>query len=316
MKLRSIFITLIVMTAGTSATRADDLSDLVATITADVTVQQISNDSKVTSLDFGKHRYKPLPKMDLDSVLLEGIFKAMKQQQFQEMLTKSYESVSPYSENREYFQDAFRPSIGLRNFFRPVPGIITSRFGWRPKFQRLHHGVDLNLQIGDTVRAALNGTIERISYDYDGYGHYVVVSHNDGMETLYGHLQYALVAQGQTIRAGQPLGIGGNTGNSTGPHLHFEARLGGVAVDPLLIFDFYGMASYYTEEYRNTQSSKVPVYSHQSKSLANEPTYIVRYGDTPESVARQAGISVMRLRQLNMLNEGDRLTVGRMLKLK
>ncbi|MDE6290804.1 MAG: peptidoglycan DD-metalloendopeptidase family protein, partial [Muribaculaceae bacterium] len=207
------------------------------------------------------------------------------------------------------------PTLGRADFFRPVPGIITSNFGWRPKFNRLHHGVDLNLHIGDTVRAAVTGTVERISYDHDGYGHYVVMTHPDGMETLYGHLQYALVSQGQTIYAGQPIGIGGNTGNSTGPHLHFETRLGGVAVDPTLIFDFYGRNLYYAEE-RPTQKSRGPVYSHQSKSLKKESTYIVRVGDTAESIARQAGISVMRLCQLNLLQQTEPLEIGRMLKLK
>lgn len=311
-------ITLTVLSVVTFATRADELSDLVAVVARSITpLDSVSGDIRILRLDT-LPRYRPLPKTDIDLSMLEGIYNFMEMNSDIGFLIQYLER-----QHSQQFRPSFdptprkfQPTLGKEGFFRPVPGVITSRFGWRPKFQRLHHGVDLNLQIGDTVRAALNGTVERISYDYDGYGHYVVVSHNDGMETLYGHLQYALVAQGQTIRAGQPLGIGGNTGNSTGPHLHFEARLGGVAVDPLLIFDFYGMASYYTEEYRNTQSSKVPVYSHQSKSLANEPTYIVRYGDTPESVARQAGISVMRLRQLNMLNEGDRLTVGRMLKLK
>ena len=168
------------------------------------------------------------------------------------------------------------------------------------------------------MRAAVSGTVERISYDHDGYGHYVVVSHPDGMETLYGHLQYALVGQGQFIHSGQPLGIGGNTGNSTGPHLHFETRLGGVAVDPTLIFDFYGTVRYLAEETQTSAETapKAPTYTHQSKSLKKETTYIVRVGDTPQSIARQAGISVMRLCQLNMLNQNDALPIGRMLKLR
>ncbi|MDE6379126.1 MAG: peptidoglycan DD-metalloendopeptidase family protein, partial [Muribaculaceae bacterium] len=203
-------------------------------------------------------------------------------------------------------------------FYRPVPGPITSRFGWRPAFQRVHHGVDLALQVGDTVRAAISGTVTLISYDHSGYGHYVVLTHPDGMETLYGHLHFPLVAQGQFIYSGQPVGIGGNTGNSTGPHLHFEARLGGIAVDPLILFDFYGIGEYlFAEETAVTAAPpKAPAYTHQQKSLRHEATYIVRYGDTMESVARQAGISVMRLCQLNMLNSSDALPVGRMLKLR
>ncbi|MDE5813131.1 MAG: peptidoglycan DD-metalloendopeptidase family protein, partial [Muribaculaceae bacterium] len=180
-----------------------------------------------------------------------------------------------------------------------------------------HHGVDLALQIGDTVRAAVSGTVDLISYDHDGYGHYVKMNHTDGMETIYGHLQYPLVAQGQFIYAGQPVGIGGNTGNSTGPHLHFEARLNGIAVDPLILFDFYGINQYlYSTESLREERPKTPTFTHQQKSLKQESTYIVRVGDTVESIARQAGISAMRLCQLNMLNSSEPLPIGRMLKLK
>lgn len=313
----SIFIAIAVITAGTSATRADELSELVAAVANTVTAKDMmGKDSKSIDFDAGKPRYKPKAKAkEIDVDLLEGVFKAMKRQRFHDMMVEAYgyPSADDDSFNQDYLYGG--ATLGRVDFYRPVPGVITSRFGWRPQFNRLHHGVDLSLHIGDTVRAALSGTIKRIAYDHDGYGHYVVMAHPDGMETVYGHLQYALVAQGQTVFAGQPLAIGGNTGNSTGPHLHFEARLGGVAVDPLLLFDFYGTRQY-TYETLSTNKPQGPVYTHQSKSLAKEATYIVRYGDTLQSIARQAGLSVMRVCQLNMLNENDNLQVGRMIKLK
>lgn len=305
------------LAAVTPATRADDITDLVAVVAGSKAVQNIEKDTKTTAFGAGKPRYVGRTEnTDISSDLLDGIYKAMKRERFHQMLGNSNEDTYSNSTGLFLRENETHPTLGRPDFFRPVPGYITSNFGWRAKFQRMHHGVDLSLQIGDTVRAALSGTIERIAYDHDGYGHYVVISHPDGMETLYAHLQYPLVSQGQFIYSGQPVGIGGTTGNSTGPHLHFEARLGGVAVDPTLLFDFYGNHNYIAEESITKTVPKDPLYSHQSKSLSRASTYIVRYGDTMQSIARQAGISVMRLCQLNMLQQGDKPPVGRMLKLK
>ncbi len=312
-RLQTILITLAAFAAGTSATRADELSELVAAVAASVDTARIARDIKTPQLH-GNKTYKPRPsKKDVSVDLLDGILKSMNRQILQERRL----DFDSYGYSEEY--DVFRPTLGRADFFRPVTGIITSRFGWRPQFHRMHHGVDLSLNIGDTVRAAVSGTVARISYDPAGYGHYVVMSHADGMETLYGHLQYALVSQGQFVFSGQPLAIGGNTGNSTGPHLHFEARLDGVAVDPTLIFDFYGNGRYFYEYDSSESTVSTPIgpsYSHQSKSLKKNDTYIVRYGDTLESIARQAGITVIRLCQLNMLTQSDPLPIGRMLKLR
>ena len=310
---KTIILTLAALAAGTSATRADELSELVAAVAASVEKDRIDKDMKTTTFD-ALPRYIPKPKgKELDRSMLDGIYKSMKRESYRNMQREIFGE-----EETIYTEEIYNPTLGRSDFFRPVPGIITSKYGWRPQFQRIHHGVDLSLNEGDTVRAAVSGTVDHIAYDPDGYGHYVVMSHPDGMETLYGHLQYALVAQGQFVYAGQPVAIGGNTGNSTGPHLHFEARLGGVAVDPLLIFDFYGTGRYMQDEPTALaeHTPKGPAYSHQTKSLKRQDTYIVRYGDTPESVARQAGMSVMKLCQLNMLNQNDPLPVGRLRKLK
>ena len=119
------------------------------------------------------------------------------------------------------------------NFLIPVKGKLTSGYGYRPNRNRYHRGIDMALNIGDTVKSALPGIVTIIAYDKRGYGNYVLVSHGNGVETLYGHLALSLVTPGQKLHAGQPLGIGGNTGNSTGPHLHFETRYRGMALDPV-----------------------------------------------------------------------------------
>ena len=102
----------------------------------------------------------------------------------------------------------------------------------------MHKGLDIKVYIGDTIRAAFSGKVRIVRYEANGYGNYVVIRHNNGLETIYGHLSRQLVHENQTVRAGQPIGLGGNTGLSTGSHLHFETRLCGVALNPALFFDF------------------------------------------------------------------------------
>ncbi len=130
------------------------------------------------------------------------------------------------------------PDYNPADFYRPVRGRVTSLYGFRPSFGRMHKGIDLSLNIGDTVRAALPGVVAKVAYDPGGYGHYVVLVHNNGMETRYAHLQAPIATTGAMLSAGDPLGLGGNSGNSTGPHLHFEIRYRGTAIDPSSLFIF------------------------------------------------------------------------------
>lgn len=128
--------------------------------------------------------------------------------------------------------------IDVSEFSIPVPGAVTSAYGYRPRFGRMHKGVDLRLAIGDTVRAAFSGKIRMTKYEARGYGYYVVMRHDNGMETVYGHLKGFLVKPDQYVKAGDPIALGGNTGRSTGPHLHFETRYLGIPINPAAIIDF------------------------------------------------------------------------------
>lgn len=112
-------------------------------------------------------------------------------------------------------------------------GPVTSGYGWRETFGRIHHGIDVAMAVGDTVRAALGGTVDRVGYQPGGYGHYVTISHDGGLETRYAHLSRPLVVPGQYVMAGEPVALSGNSGNSTGPHLHFETRRMGIPFNPL-----------------------------------------------------------------------------------
>ena len=139
--------------------------------------------------------------------------------------------------------------IDVSEYAMPVPGYLTSPYGYRPRFRRMHKGVDLKLCIGDTVRAAFDGKVRLTRFERKGYGYYVIVRHNNGLETVYGHLSRFLVKPNDVVKAGQPIALGGNTGRSTGPHLHFETRYMGYAINPMAIFDFANQTThtdYYT----------------------------------------------------------------------
>lgn len=127
--------------------------------------------------------------------------------------------------------------IDLRDFAMPTTSRkINSKFGRR--WGRMHEGIDIKVYVGDTIRAAFDGKVRIRAYNGSGYGYYIVLRHPNGIETLYGHMSRQLVKENQTVRAGQPIGLGGNTGRSFGSHLHFEVRLCSTPIDPALLFDF------------------------------------------------------------------------------
>lgn len=153
-----------------------------------------------------------------------------------EIFTEYWESqaVNPY----KGIEIPATANIDVSGYVAPVKGAVTSRYGYRARFGRMHRGLDLRLSIGDTVVAAFDGKVRLTKYEGRGYGYYVVVRHDNGMETIYGHLSRFLVQPDQRVRAGQPIALGGNTGRSTGPHLHFETRYLGVDINPEAIIDF------------------------------------------------------------------------------
>lgn len=223
--------------------------------------------------------------------------------------------------------------IDVTNFYIPVPGVLTSPYGYRPRFRRQHKGVDLNLNVGDTVRAAFTGRVRLTNFERKGYGYYVIIRHENGLETVYGHLSRFLVKPDQYVKAGDPIALGGNTGLSTGPHLHFETRFMGVAINPAAIFDFenktthtdvytfnkhsYGKARDYSPRSRSRYASR------RSKSKTNEygsrgsrETYKVKSGDNLGSIAAKHGTTVAKLRRLNGLGNSSNIRAGKTLRVK
>ncbi|MDE6265964.1 MAG: M23 family metallopeptidase [Muribaculaceae bacterium] len=123
-------------------------------------------------------------------------------------------------------------------FSLPESARISSHFGYRAEMGRMHYGTDIAMNVGDTIAVPMDGTVERVGYDAGGYGRYLIIGHGDGMQTRYAHLNKILVREGDVVAAGEAVGLCGCTGNSTGPHLHLEARYCGVPVNPLTVFYF------------------------------------------------------------------------------
>ena len=121
----------------------------------------------------------------------------------------------------------------------PVAGRVTSCFGWREhpisRQADFHKGVDIAAAQGTPVRAALPGVVESVGYN-ESYGNYLVINHGGGVMTAYGHQSAMYVSVGQTVSAGQTIGAVGSTGNSTGPHLHFEVYVNGATQSPMSYF--------------------------------------------------------------------------------
>ncbi|MBD5209822.1 MAG: peptidoglycan DD-metalloendopeptidase family protein [Bacteroidales bacterium] len=238
-----------------------------------------------------------------------------------------------------------RQTIDVSKFCMPHPGYVTSPYGYRKRFRRMHKGVDLKLYIGDTIRAAFDGRVRLTNFERRGYGNYVILRHTNGLETVYGHLSKFLVEPDQYVKAGDPIALGGNTGRSTGPHLHFETRYMGYAINPAAIFDFANQ-TVHTDTYTftkstyqdarnydpaaNTEYAKVynqnnprptaSASSSSSKSSSSKSsgttTYKVKKGDTLGAIAAKHHVTVRKLCQLNGINTKTKLKIGQRLKVK
>ena len=156
------------------------------------------------------------------------------------------------------YKDANVPNtkvLDVRRYVMPIKGnYVTSHYGYRPQFGRTHKGIDLRAAVGDTVYSAFSGRVRLTRFERGGYGFYVIVRHENGLETVYGHLSRFLVKPDQYVKAGQPIALSGNTGRSTGPHLHFETRFMGYAINPEAIFDFANRCTH-TDSYTFSKST-------------------------------------------------------------
>jgi len=223
----------------------------------------------------------------------------------------------------ENFPDTFH--VDLSNYVMPAMGHVTSNFGKRKR--RMHYGIDLKVQVGDTIYATFDGKIRLCQFDRRGYGYYVVMRHPNGLETVYGHLSKFLVGEEDVVRAGDPIALGGNTGRSTGSHLHFEFRFLGRPIDPNKIVDFDNKVCHrdsYTvtpHSFNYAGASSAVKYARTSTGATNKYVsgqvsyHRVRQGDSLSKIAKRYGTSIKNLCRLNGLSEKSILRLGQTLRI-
>jgi len=236
-------------------------------------------------------------------------------------------------------------TIDVSHYAMPHPGYITSPYGYRRRFRRMHKGIDIKANTGDTVRAAFDGKVRLTKYERRGYGYYVVIRHTNDLETVYGHLSKFLVDPEQYVRAGDPIALAGNTGRSTGSHLHFETRYMGYAINPAAIFDFANQTTHtdfftfdkhtyqnarnfspeanaaYAANYRATHkveygSNKSSRKSKTTRSKGGSKSVKVKKGDSLSRIASRNGTTVQALCRLNGIKSSAKLHPGQKIKVR
>ncbi len=238
--------------------------------------------------------------------------------------------------------------IDLRHFCMPTESRkVTSRYGYRRRFRRQHYGTDIKVYVGDTIRAAFSGKIRVVANEglRKGYGLYVVMRHPNGLETVYGHLSKHLVKEDQIVKAGEPIGLGGNTGRSTGSHLHFETRFLGRFINPEKLFNFEaqdvlgdyfvykssgkgvllaqhdvdGGESEMSEQEAAALAKAEESQGYQQKKIqqvANSRGRVhrVKKGDSLYIIAKKYGTTVEKLCKLNNISKRTTLRLGQIIK--
>ena len=202
-------------------------------------------------------------------------------------------------------------------FVMPFEGKITSRYGYRRG--RYHNGIDIDLRTGDTVVAAFNGKVRYAKYNDAGFGNLVVIRHYNGLETFYAHLSDINVVPNQEVKAGDFIGLGGNTGHSSGSHLHFETRFYDAPMNPEEIIDFKEKIIRSENLFVHKglfRPGAMPSHASSPTADGSAAYYRIRSGDTLGHIARKNRTSVSRLCQLNNIRPTTTLHIGRSLRVR
>jgi murein DD-endopeptidase MepM/ murein hydrolase activator NlpD len=208
----------------------------------------------------------------------------------------------------------------IHHFVAPYVGRRSSTFKYRKG--RPHNGIDIPLRVGDTIRSPFDGVVRYVGGGKatGGYGNLVVVRHPNGLETYYGHLSQRLVVENDLVAAGDPIGLGGSTGRSTGPHLHMETRYMGKPFDPERVINFDNGTLRDTvltlkRHYFNV-NSHYGMTDAQSKKATDAVYYKVKKGDTLGKIAQKHGTTVNAICKLNGISSKKVLQIGQRLRVR
>jgi len=191
-----------------------------------------------------------------------------------------------------------------RQFTMPVIGKLFRGFMYT------HKGLDIKLNKGDTIRSAFDGVVRYAKYNRGGFGNLVIIRHYNGLETYYAHLSKAIVKVNQLVKSGDPIALGGSTGRSRGPHLHFEVRFKDVPLDPMRMIDV---------DNQKLISSTFPITKKVFYPLdydVNAVYYKIRSGDTLGKLARKYHTSVKEICAMNRLKSNSTLKIGRSVRVR
>ena len=189
-------------------------------------------------------------------------------------------------------------------------------------------GLKISAAKGDKVKAMFGGTV-RLARTLPSHGNVIVIRHNNGLETVYGHMSKQLVNEGDIVKKGDPIGLGGNTGRSTGSHLHFEILFMGVTINPALMFDFeqQDIVSDYFTFYKDGITNKDMYFSSVvepkeqkdetlivDKKVSQVKYHKVKHGETLSSIANKVGTTIDKLCSLNRITKRQTLRPGQILR--
>ena len=238
-----------------------------------------------------------------------------------------YKDVEYSSLPKSLVIDLVDSTNGYHTPYKPSP--IRSRYG--PRRGRAHQGVDLALKAGEPIYATFSGRVRVSQYNKGGYGNLVIIRHDNGLETFYGHLSERMVEPNQWVEAGQVIGLGGSTGRSTGPHLHFETRYYGQSFDPERLIDFKSgtlcretfllKRSYFSIYSRAGQDFEDEIANEEQDKKEQAEREAMRYhkirsGDTLGAIARKYGTTVSNICRLNGIKSTTILRIGRTLRVR
>ncbi|MBA2612604.1 MAG: peptidoglycan DD-metalloendopeptidase family protein [Bacteroidetes bacterium] len=244
-------------------------------------------------------------------------------------------SAHPYNFNECFKVDSVviqLTNMGDGGFAMPIKGPLTSVFGWRR--YRPHYGTDIDIETGDQIVSAFDGMVRFAKY-CQGYGNCVIIRHNNGLETVYGHLSKLLVEPGQKVTAGDLIALGGNTGRSSGSHLHFEFRYLGQALDTEDFIDYekgtlkdycftlrkadvenkYDLRALHTRHKRDIGYARATKGGKYTGPAAKNGIYFVRNGDNLGKIAKRNHTTIKSLCKKNRLKESTVLRIGQKIKI-